>query len=167
MKNEIRDFGRQKVECDSKFDHSDEVQCRKSKIISTILIKAFEKKRALLREIILLKSAFSVIDQMFHKEIKDAEYKRARMFFGAQRSATGSNPEEMNPFIRSLMDPFGEHGVVPIDPYYEDYYMLYGIDSNFISPIKRSSSRVRKNRGFKNNRDIKESNNDDGNDFIL
>ena len=45
----------------------------KIKIIAQINIKLFERKRALLQEIILLKSAFSIIDQMFHKEIKNAE----------------------------------------------------------------------------------------------
>jgi hypothetical protein len=65
VKNEIRYF------CHLKFIYENENTCGsnkdKIKIIANILIKLFKKKRYLLREIILLKSAFSIIDQMFHK----------------------------------------------------------------------------------------------------
>ena len=53
----------------------------KVKIIARIVMKLFERKRDLLQEIILLKSAFSIIDQMFHKEIKDAEMKRSSICY--------------------------------------------------------------------------------------
>ena len=79
VKNEIRYF------CHLKYVYENESTCgnnkEKIKIIATILIKLFKRKRHLLREIILLKSAFSIIDQMFHKEIKDAEDKRSRYFY--------------------------------------------------------------------------------------
>jgi hypothetical protein len=86
-----------------------------------------------MREIILLKSAFSIIDQMFHKEIRDGESKRSRTIyysiFGAKKSKF-KNPEEMNDFIKNLMDPFN-NSVANIkhdfDSYYDDYYELYGI----------------------------------------
>ena len=133
VKNEIRQFGRQKMQTNEKEE-------KKMKIISSILIKSFEKKRALLQEIILLKSAFSIIDQMFHKEIKDAEFKRANMFFNMRRSsAKRSNPEEMNLFIRSLMDPFGNHDPKN-DKYYDHYYTLYGLTPP-IPPCEPSSPR--------------------------
>ena len=45
-------------------------------------IKLFKKKRQLIKEIILLKTAFSIIDQMFHKEIRDGENKRNQIFCG-------------------------------------------------------------------------------------
>jgi hypothetical protein len=110
----------------------------KIKIIAKIVINLFKKKRHLMREIILLKSAFSIIDQMFHKEIRDGETKRSRMIYysicGTKKSKF-KNPEEMNDFIKNLMDPFNNsvaNVAHDFDSYYDDYYELYGIskDSN-------------------------------------
>ena len=77
---------------------------------------------------ILLKSAFSIIDQMFHKEIKDGESKRNiyNLIFG--EDSKYKNPEEMNNFIKNLMDPFNNSMVsINNDSYYDEYYELYGI----------------------------------------
>jgi hypothetical protein len=130
VKNEIRYF------CHLKYIYENESTCgsnkEKIKIIANILIKLFKKKRHLLREIILLKSAFSIIDQMFHKEIKDAEEKRSRFFcLGDNTKQEYKNPEEMNDFIKNLMDPFNNcivHSVNDFDTYYEEYYKLYDIE---------------------------------------
>ena len=104
-----------------------------------------------MREIILLNSAFSIIDQMFHKEIIDGETKRTRsiykMFF--YNNDKYKNPEEMNDFIKNLMDPFN-NSVSSIendfDSYYDEYYELYDIkkdienidtkEFNFFNPKK-------------------------------
>jgi hypothetical protein len=140
VKNEIRYF------CHLKYVYENESTCgnnkEKIKIIATILIKLFKRKRHLLREIILLKSAFSIIDQMFHKEIKDAEDKRSRYFYNLcfnalclsacfKNNITYTNPEEMNDFIKNLMDPFDNcvlQSANDFDSYYEDYYKLYDIE---------------------------------------
>jgi hypothetical protein len=129
VKNEIRYF------CHLKYIYENETTCgnnkEKIKIIANILIKLFKKKRHLLREIILLKSAFSIIDQMFHKEIKDAEEKRSRICFGDNMSSDYKNPEEMNEFIKNLMDPFNNCIIQSnndFDTYYEEYYKLYDIE---------------------------------------
>lgn len=130
VKNEIRYF------CHLKYIYENESTCgsnkEKIKIIANILIKLFKKKRHLLREIILLKSAFSIIDQMFHKEIKDAEEKRSKFFcFGDNTPTEYKNPEEMNDFIKNLMDPFNNCIVQTnndFDSYYEEYYKLYDIE---------------------------------------
>jgi hypothetical protein len=142
VKNEIRYF------CHLKYVYENETTCgnnkEKIKIIATILIKLFKRKRHLLREIILLKSAFSIIDQMFHKEIKDAEDKRSRYFYNLclntcftstsiyfNNSEKYTNPEEMNEFIKNLMDPFDNcvlQSANDFDSYYEDYYKLYDIE---------------------------------------
>lgn len=132
VKNEIRYFTHLKYiyETDSTCSETNEY---KIKIIAKIVIKLFKKKRQLMREIILLKSAFSIIDQMFHKEIKDGESKRSRALYYnicGEGSSTYKNPEEMNYFIKNLMDPFNnsvanvEHD---FDSYYDEYYDLYGI----------------------------------------
>lgn len=130
VKNEIRYF------CHLKYVYENESTCgtnkEKIKIIANILIKLFKKKRHLLREIILLKSAFSIIDQMFHKEIKDAEEKRSRLCFCFGDNSTNyKNPEEMNEFIKNLMDPFNNcilQSNNDFDTYYEEYYKLYDIE---------------------------------------
>jgi predicted nucleic acid-binding Zn-ribbon protein len=129
VKNEIRYF------CHLKYIYENESTCgsnkEKIKIIANILIKLFKKKRHLLREIILLKSAFSIIDQMFHKEIKDAEEKRSKFFCFGDNAIEYKNPEEMNDFIKNLMDPFNNcivQTVNDFDTYYEEYYKLYDIE---------------------------------------
>jgi hypothetical protein len=131
VKNEIRYFTHLKYiyETDSTCNVTN---TDKIKVIAKIVIKLFKKKRQLMREIILLKSAFSIIDQMFHKEIRDGETKRTRtiynIFFGDNNKY--KNPEEMNEFIKNLMDPFNnsvsgiEHD---FDSYYDEYYELYDI----------------------------------------
>ena len=73
---------------------------------------------------------------MFHKEIRDGETKRSRMLyysiFGTKKSKF-KNPEEMNDFIKNLMDPFN-NSIANIshdfDSYYDDYYELYGISKD-------------------------------------
>jgi len=132
VKNEIRYFTHLKyiyeIENTCSLENVDKI-----KIIAKIVINLFKKKRHLMREIILLKSAFSIIDQMFHKEIRDGESKRSRTIyysiFGSKNSQF-KNPEEMNDFIKNLMDPFN-NSVANIkhdfDSYYDDYYELYGI----------------------------------------
>jgi uncharacterized protein (UPF0305 family) len=83
----------------------------------------------------LLNSAFSIIDQRFHKEIKDGEIKRNNhiytIIFGEDTKY--KNPEEMNNFIKNLMDPFN-NSIVSInnDSYYDEYYELYGIGQESI-----------------------------------
>jgi hypothetical protein len=130
VKNEIRYFTH------LKFIYENESTCNdneeKIKIIAKIVIKLFKKKRQLMSEIILLKSAFSIIDQMFHKEIRDGENKSNTLYnlFLCKTANTYKNPEEMNDFIKNLMDPFNnsvggiEHD---FDSYYDEYYELYGL----------------------------------------
>lgn len=138
-KNEIRYFTHLKYIYEQ--DHACETENKdKVKIIAKIVIKLFEKKRKLIREIILLKSAFSIIDQMFHKEIKDAESKRHTLPFdilfsnyvSIKRNSNITNPEEMNDFITNLMDPFrnsiAKASSNEMDSYYSEYYKLYDID---------------------------------------
>lgn len=131
VKNEIRYFTHLKYiyETDSTCNTNN---TEKIQLIAKIVIKLFKKKRNLMREIILLKSAFSIIDQMFHKEIKDGEIKRRNIIYSSiiGEHVEYKNPEEMNNFIKNLMDPFNnsvagvEHD---FDSYYDEYYQLYDI----------------------------------------
>uniref|UniRef100_A0A6C0KML7 Uncharacterized protein n=1 Tax=viral metagenome TaxID=1070528 RepID=A0A6C0KML7_9ZZZZ len=88
-----------------------------------------------MKEIILLKSAFSIIDQMFHKEIRDGENQRNKLIYNLflGESNNYKNPEEMNDFIKNLMDPFN-NSVTNLnndfDNYYDEYYELYDTPNN-------------------------------------
>ena len=69
--------------------------------------KLFDKKKKYTEQILLLKSAFSIIDQMFNQEIKNAEILRRRWCFNWcfwQKNLT--SPTEINDFIRHISDPF-------------------------------------------------------------
>jgi hypothetical protein len=74
----------------------------------------FTIKRKIINEILLLKSAFSIIDQMFQQEMENAEYKRknwiyvkALKWFCLKTSQSSQKaPNKLNPFIDKLLDPF-------------------------------------------------------------
>jgi len=64
----------------------------------------FNEKKQYMKQILLLKSAFSIIDQMFHKEIENVDkMKRSFWFFSTEIL---QKPADLNPFISKLMDPF-------------------------------------------------------------
>ena len=148
VKNEIRYFTY------LKYIYETESTCAstnidKIKIIAKIVIKLFKNKRNLMQKIILLKSAFSIIDQMFHKEIIDGESKRSRsiynMFFANKNKY--KNPEEMNEFIKNLMDPFNNSVAAveyDFDSYYDEYYELYDIkkEEEFVDNTEFTSKKI-------------------------
>ncbi len=71
------------------------------------LRKLFNMKRQLIQDILLLKSAYSVIDQMFNQEIINAEIIRKRWFWTwCYTFHPQLDPDKLNPFIENLMDPF-------------------------------------------------------------
>jgi hypothetical protein len=133
----------------------------KTKLIAKIVLKLFKKKRHLIKEILLLNSAFSIIDQMFHEEIRDRENKKSMiyMIFCSNLVSTNRNNkvEEMNDFIKNLMDPFNNSMLNiqdEFDNYDIEYNELYSIETkidekninnvnnlnnNFTSYFKRNS----------------------------
>jgi hypothetical protein len=84
--------------------------------------RLFILKRRLINEILLLKSAFSVIDQMFQQEMYNAEYERnncisiyfAKIYnywfdykkYNYDNQYSYKPPNKLNPFIDRLLDPF-------------------------------------------------------------
>jgi hypothetical protein len=96
----------------------------------TRIRELFEKKQLLINEILLLKSGYAVIDQMFRQEVKNMELIKTHCFFRwsflkpklvghaeytQQTSRTDCcgcwprallDPEKMNPFISKLIDSF-------------------------------------------------------------
>ena len=63
------------------------------------------KKKDCMEEILMLKSAFSVIDEMFNQEIKNANIIKNRWFPKCFYKPL-PKPENLNPFIFNIMKPF-------------------------------------------------------------
>jgi len=71
------------------------------------LVDLFNLKKNMVKQILLLKSAFSIIDQMFHKEIENAEIIKSRKLLSYfYYFKPLENPLTLNPFVNSLTDPF-------------------------------------------------------------
>jgi hypothetical protein len=76
---------------------------------SVNLTGLFELKREIVKKILILNSAFSIIDQMFSQEIKNAEFIKKywlRNLFCYNYNIGLIDPEKINPFIENLLDPF-------------------------------------------------------------
>lgn len=69
----------------------------------------FKLKKSYVKEILVLKSAFSIIDQMFNQEMENAEIEKRNwfrsVFFWGYTLHT-KNPQNLNKFISGIMDPF-------------------------------------------------------------
>jgi len=80
------------------------------------IMALYEKKNMYVKEILILKSAFSIIDEMFSKEIENAEIQKNRWMSTVLSCGYGSkynlvDPRQLNPFINEVMDPYGNgHG---------------------------------------------------------
>jgi len=93
------------------------------------LIKLFLIKKNLVKDILLLKSAFSIIDQMFHQEIANAEILKNRWFWsGLCHYNKLVEPTSLNPFIDALMDPFKKRGLGSGNDM--DYWVGVGADDS-------------------------------------
>ena len=83
--------------------------CDKKKSLTEVehgkLKSLFEEKKDLIKQILMLKSAFSIIDQMFHQEIQNAEIIRRRWFWSFFYK-TPIDPLHISPFVEELMEPF-------------------------------------------------------------
>lgn len=71
----------------------------------------FSLKRRLLNEVLLLKSAFSIIDQMIQQELNDAEYTRTSLIkwgwtLFCWDNSRNKKMQSLNPFVEKLLDPF-------------------------------------------------------------
>ena len=91
---------------------NDDKRIIKMKSINLKLQEVFIEKRRLINLILKLKSAFSVIDQIFRKEIENAELDKKEWFFIKIFSNPFSSenkythPEKINKFVKDLIDPF-------------------------------------------------------------
>ena len=75
------------------------------------LTKLFVVKKKVTSQILQIKSSFSVIDQMFHQEIENAQIIKQKWLWNMICTCIGRrmnlpHPESLNSFIDDLMDPF-------------------------------------------------------------
>ena len=80
----------------------------KYEIKKRIIHENYEAKSAALTTILLLKSGFSVIDQIFQEEIRLAELNRRKCFSDCCLAAT-KDVIDANKFIKYIMDPFEKY----------------------------------------------------------
>jgi len=73
-----------------------------------LIHESYEAKAAALTTILLLKSGFSVIDQIFQEEIRIAEVNRRKCFSDCCMPPT-KNVIDANKFIKYIMDPFEKY----------------------------------------------------------
>jgi hypothetical protein len=70
----------------------------------------FNRKKEIVNELLVLKSAFSIIDQMFHQEIENSQVVKKQMFFISTNKSYFNkklpDPQALNIFIEELMNPF-------------------------------------------------------------
>ena len=72
------------------------------------LKRLYAHKEAIFDEILLIKSSYSVIDQIFRQEMNNAEHHHSLFYwvFYCFKKNDDIHPEQLNPFIRELLDPF-------------------------------------------------------------
>lgn len=113
----IRDITNRIIHLKMECSHT---MCESDKKIKKARIKiAYDSKSSALSTILLLKSAFSVIDQIFQAEISSAEKERRRWFSRCCYKEP-VNVIDTNNFIKYIMDPFNKYEPW-VDP---DKYMI-------------------------------------------
>jgi hypothetical protein len=70
--------------------------------------KAYEAKRKIIKRILMLKSAFTIIDEMFQQEIDIARQKDQRICSNCCYQ-TPVSPAESNEFIKNILNPFAHY----------------------------------------------------------
>jgi hypothetical protein len=121
VKNEIRFLNSIQNSCNNNGESNQLSSAQINRLVTLSNLKV-----RLLREILLLKSGFSIIDQMFHQEMDNAEkIKKSWMYFlfGINNQKYLNNPLKINPFIIKLMDPFNNDSfIVNDDEFIIDFY---------------------------------------------
>lgn len=99
IKNEIRFINKVQEANNSELDEEQKKR----------LVFLFNLKKDYVKEILVLKSAFSIVDQMFIQEIENAEIEKKNWFrsiFCWNATLDIKDPQSINKFISSIMDPF-------------------------------------------------------------
>jgi len=120
------------------------------KKIQKRIMEVYEKKNIYLNEILILKSAFSIIDEMFIKEMENAElYKKVwfRNFFlcGCGVENKIKDPRTLNPFIVDIMDPYGSGEGKEINAFHEYIKIKSSIDISNKEYFNKMSALLKEN----------------------
>tara|TARA_X000000368_G_scaffold419090_1_gene422337 strand:+ start:4339 stop:5715 length:1377 start_codon:yes stop_codon:yes gene_type:complete len=74
------------------------------------IMELYNKKKKYIQDILVLKSAFTTIDQMFDQEIKNAEtYKISNCFNLICNDFKPVDPQHINTFIYEILNPFDQY----------------------------------------------------------
>ena len=81
--------------------------------IHKLKICLYQDKKTILKQILYLKSAFSIIDEMFVKEMENAEIKKKYWFrryflFGFRVKEKTTDPRKINKFIREITNLYSD-----------------------------------------------------------
>jgi hypothetical protein len=113
----------------------------------------YEKKEQYVKEILILKSAFSIIDEMFIKEIENAEIKKKNVFrrwflcgYGLKEKT--KDPRKLNDFIKDLMYPYGNTSTNKTQ---NDDKIKHEIDRNTQEYFNKTNKLIKRNIELTNN----------------
>jgi hypothetical protein len=81
------------------------IKANKNKYSQEDIVNEYKKKKAILSTILLLKSAFSIIDQLFLDEITSVEISK-KQYCSSCCYKKPIKPSQVNKFINFIMDPF-------------------------------------------------------------
>ncbi len=110
----------------------------------------FDKKKSYTNEILVLKSAFSIIDQMFRQDILNADI-IDKQWWCCKNKSKLKDPEKVNTFLYSLMNPFPEVPVCDLVNKMEENYIKdinLEIKPNLLNSTKTLSERKEKRNSF-------------------
>jgi hypothetical protein len=104
---------KKKINPENAIDTKEDNTSSKIKSLQKRIKFLYKKKNELVKEILKLKSAFSMIDEMFIKEMENAEIKKKYWFryffidlFGSVFLLDTKDPKEVNDFSKSIMKPY-------------------------------------------------------------
>ena len=121
------------------------------KKIQKRIMEVYDKKNIYLNEILVLKSAFSIIDEMFVKEMENAELYKKNWFVNFFLCGLGSNtqvkdPRTLNPFIIDIMDPYGSGEGKEINSFHEYTKIKATIDMSNKESFKKVNLLLKENK---------------------
>lgn len=111
--NAIKQNQLNKINPENYMDTKEDNTSSKMKNLQKRIKFLYKQKNEIVKEILKLKSAFSMIDEMFIKEMENAEIKKKYWFryfffdlFGSVFLLDTRDPKEVNDFSKSIMKPY-------------------------------------------------------------
>lgn len=107
IKNEIRYLNK------SQLHNNKNIEMYSPITINNRIKELLNMKKEKIRDLLQLKSAYSIVDQMFLEEMKNAEImkKSCWSLIRGYHPNNLQNPLEMNKFISKIMDPFNDNDI--------------------------------------------------------